>query len=160
MTDYGILSYTGGYVISAKYKPTGQYLYMGRDGKWGSYGRSEDYFSDYGEALKKMEELMKGEKPKYEARVTTVIVNKTGEPIFSETATKIEIDDEGGGEFLKISQGDLGYIQITPEEWPFVRDQIEKMITECREEPKPSPVEKTIKLGGSSSYAPRDVTNF
>jgi len=132
MTDYGILSYMGGCVISAKYKPTGQYLYMGRDGKWGAYGRSEDYFADYGEALKKMEELMKSEKPKYESRVIAVIVNKTDEPIFSETATKIEIDDEAAGEYLNITQ-DGGCVKITPEEWPEIKSQIDKMILQCRE---------------------------
>ena len=98
---------------------------------------------------------------KYEARAIKIIVNKPEEPIFSEMATQIEFDDEGGGEFLKISQGDLGYIQITPEEWPFVRDQIGKMIAECREERSHSPVKKAIEnVSASVTSIPRDVTNF
>lgn len=132
MVNYHILNFMGGSIISAKNEATGQYFYMGKDGLWRIYGRSEDYFTDYGEALKKMEKLMSAEKPKYEARVTAVIVNKTDEPIFSETATKIEIDDEAAGEYLKISQ-DNRYIQITPEEWPEIKSQIDKMILQCRE---------------------------
>jgi len=46
MTNYSILSYMGGCVISAKYEHTGEYLYMGKDGKWGSRDRPEDYFAD------------------------------------------------------------------------------------------------------------------
>lgn len=131
MTDYHIECFMGGYLISAKYTPTSQWLQMGRNGKWGSVSR-DDHFDSYAEALKKMEELMSEEKPKYESRVTAVIVNKTDEPIFSETATKIEIDDEAAGEYLNITQ-DGGCVKITPQEWPEIRSQIDKMILQCRE---------------------------
>ena len=40
----------------------------------------------------------------YEMRVTRVVVLPKGQELFSEQATIIEIDDENGGEFLKVSQ--------------------------------------------------------
>ena len=74
----------------------------------------------------------------YEIRTIAVLVNKPAEPIFSEMATKVEICDEASGEFLKVSQcndnSENGTIQITPEEWPGLRDAIDMMIKECREE--------------------------
>lgn len=165
MINYHILSYLPGFLIAANHEPTGQYVYMGRDGKWESYEMANDYFADYGEALTKMEELMNEEKeqgcdtcldgaminkypdkcedcgrvgdkkpdPKYEARISKVTINKPGEPLLSEMATNIEIDDEGGGEFLKVSQS-TGSVLITPDEWPVIRKQIDEMILNCREE--------------------------
>lgn len=41
---------------------------------------------------------------KYETRVTRVTVLPEGEPVFSERATHIEIEDEAAGEFVKVSQ--------------------------------------------------------
>ena len=74
----------------------------------------------------------------YEIRTITVLVNKPDEPIFSDLATKVEISDEAAGEFLKVSQSndkaENGTIQITPEEWPVLREAIDMMIKECREE--------------------------
>jgi hypothetical protein len=74
----------------------------------------------------------------YEIRTIAIMVNKPNEPIFSEMATKIDICDEASGEFLKVSQcndnSENGTIQITPEEWPVIREAIDRMIGECREE--------------------------
>jgi hypothetical protein len=132
MIDYHIESHMRGYIICAKYTSTSQWMHMGKSGEWGVIDRQTDFFGDYAEAFKKMEELMKDEKPKYESRVTAVAVNKPFEPIFSETATKIEIDDEAAGEYLNVIQYN-GCIKITPEEWPEIRSQIDKMILQCRE---------------------------
>lgn len=71
----------------------------------------------------------------YEARVTAITVTGKGEPIYSESATTVRIDDEEAGEFLVISQSpDSGTkeIRINPEEWPTLRDAIDKMHTYCR----------------------------
>jgi len=132
MTNYSILSYMGGCVISAKYEHTGEYLYMGKDGKWGSRDRPEDYFADYAEALKKMEELMKSEKQKYEARVTMVTVIVSGESLTSKGATQIKICPGDPDECLSITQLS-GSVYVTPQKWPEIKRQIDKMILECRE---------------------------
>jgi len=73
---------------------------------------------------------------KYEKRVTKLTVLPEGERIFSEAATDIVIEDEAGGEFVRVIQSDdnaaMGTIQITTEEWPILREAINEMITECR----------------------------
>jgi hypothetical protein len=68
---------------------------------------------------------------KYETRTTQTTIAPEGQPIFSEQATKIEIDDEAGGEFVTVSQDDVK-ISISPEEWPVIRAAINKMIKRCR----------------------------
>lgn len=40
---------------------------------------------------------------KYETRTTSVTVYPAGESMYSELATKIEIADEAGGEFVEVS---------------------------------------------------------
>ena len=73
---------------------------------------------------------------KYEKRVTKLTVLPEGERIFSEAATDIVIQDEAAGEFVEVIQSDdnvaMGTIQITPEEWPILREAIDEMIAECR----------------------------
>ena len=71
-----------------------------------------------------------------EARVLSVVVAPEGEAIFSESATVVRIEDEGGGEYVVVSQESvpgLGNIAINPEEWPALRDAIDRMVKECRE---------------------------
>lgn len=71
-----------------------------------------------------------------EARVLSVVVAPEGEAIFSESATVVRIDDEGGGEYVVVSQESVpgrGNIAINPEEWPALRDAIDRMVKECRE---------------------------
>mgnify|MGYP000084761997 CR=1 FL=1 len=69
------------------------------------------------------------------ARVKTMAVLPDSEPLFSERCTDVMIVDEAGGEFIEVSQhgnGDLGKIQINPEEWPVLRETIDRMIGECK----------------------------
>ena len=69
------------------------------------------------------------------SRVIAMAVLPKDEPIFSERCTEIKIIDESGGEFIEVSQHghvELGKIQIAPEEWPALRETIERMIAECR----------------------------
>lgn len=71
----------------------------------------------------------------YETRTTRRTVTKKGAPIFDASATTIDIDDEGAGEYLVISQHpDSGEqrINIDPAEWPVICVAIDRMITECR----------------------------
>ena len=72
----------------------------------------------------------------YETRITKITIVPKGEPLFSETVTDISIDDEAAGEFVVIRQSastENGKIAISPEEWPAIRDAVERMIKECRE---------------------------
>ena len=71
----------------------------------------------------------------YEARAVAVIVGRKGAGIFDEHSTRVELDDEGAGEYLVLSQpvADDGKIRICGEEWPELRAAIDRMIEECRE---------------------------
>lgn len=72
----------------------------------------------------------------YETRITQITIVPEKEPLFSETATEISINDEAAGEFVVIKQSastENGMIAITQEDWPAIRDAIDRMIKECRE---------------------------
>lgn len=75
-------------------------------------------------------------KTEHELRVTRCHVMPKGDPLFSERASTVEIVDEAGGEFVRVTQqGDQTQtITIEPTEWPALRDTIERMIAECRPE--------------------------
>ena len=60
-----------------------------------------------------------------------MIVGVKGEQIFDESVTEIEIVDEAAGEFLEVSQ-EGGKLRFDAEEWPHVRNAIEKMFKLCR----------------------------
>ena len=60
-----------------------------------------------------------------------MIVGVKGEQIFDDSVTEIEIVDEAAGEFLEVSQ-EGGKLRFDAEEWPYVRDAIEKMFKLCR----------------------------
>lgn len=73
----------------------------------------------------------------YETRITRLIVAPVGDPVFSEQATTIEIDDEAGGEFVVVKQfgGHTDYekaICINPDEWPHIKSAIEQLFAICR----------------------------
>lgn len=73
----------------------------------------------------------------YTNRITEITVVPDGEPIFSERATRIKIEDEAGGEFVIIEQtfGTTGenQVRIDPEEWPNIRTAVENMIARCNQ---------------------------
>ena len=71
----------------------------------------------------------------YQTRTISIAVMPTDDPIYSETVTTVSIEDESGGEFVIVDQssgGNYGKIAINPEEWPTLRNAIDKMINECR----------------------------
>lgn len=73
----------------------------------------------------------------YESRTLSMIHLPKGEPIFVEAATVVRIVDEAAGEFVEVSQEDReghGKIGIDPDEWPSLRDLIDRMVGECRPE--------------------------
>lgn len=72
----------------------------------------------------------------YETRITQLTVAPHGAPIFSEMSTTVTIDDEAAGEFVVVEQSARdapGKIALGPDEWPVLREAIDKMIKECRE---------------------------
>jgi hypothetical protein len=60
-----------------------------------------------------------------------MIVGVKNQQIFDDSVTEIEIVDEAAGEFLEVSQ-EGGKLRFDPEEWPHVRDAVEKMFKLCR----------------------------
>lgn len=69
----------------------------------------------------------------YETEIIEKLVKPKGEPIFSERATSIRIEDEAGGCFVVVCQcGKIeAKIQIDPGEWPAIREAIEWGIATC-----------------------------
>ena len=66
-----------------------------------------------------------------EIRAITLIIAPTGSTVLSEFSTKAEIQDEGGGEFVEVSQ-ELSSIRIDKAEWPLIKAAIDKLIKNCR----------------------------
>ena len=72
---------------------------------------------------------------KLHQRVTQITVLPEGEPIFSPRAVVISIDDEAGGEYVKVTTqidtpGKSQEISIDPHEWPSIREVIDRMMSE------------------------------
>lgn len=69
----------------------------------------------------------------FEARFISAAICREGEPIYSETSTLVSIRDDGGGEFVEVSQGS-GRISMDVDEWPAIKAAIDAMILSCRSE--------------------------
>ncbi len=73
----------------------------------------------------------------YETRIIKIVVAPKGDPIYSERATTIEIDDLAGGEFVKIAQNrgskECECIAFDREEWQAVKTEIDRMVLQCRD---------------------------
>jgi len=70
----------------------------------------------------------------YISRITQMTIAPEGEPIFSEMATDICIDDEAAGEYIilkQITRND-GTIAIYPEEWDVIKATIDQMFAEIK----------------------------
>ena len=64
-------------------------------------------------------------------------VGPKGVTIFDERNYEVEITDEGGGEFVLVRQStSLGcsVLRIDPREWDDLRDVIDRMMRDCRDE--------------------------
>lgn len=61
-----------------------------------------------------------------------------GETIYSDRATHIEIEDEGGGEFIAITQfydsEKASRLVIDKDEWPHIRNAVDKLMEVVRDE--------------------------
>lgn len=70
-------------------------------------------------------------------RITRISVLPDNCSIFEDQATHIEVDDEGGGEFVSVMQPHMRTceaFQISPKEWPAIRSAINKLIKECKDD--------------------------
>ena len=67
-------------------------------------------------------------------RVTKLTITPDGEPLFSNQATDVLIDDEAAGEFVVVEQraDGMGKIAIDPDEWPTLRAAINRMVKGCQ----------------------------
>lgn len=69
-------------------------------------------------------------------RITQITLAPDGKPIFSESAFVVQIEDDACGEFLSVKCHDdqcaAGQLRLDPQEWPALRDAIERMVKECR----------------------------
>jgi hypothetical protein len=75
----------------------------------------------------------------YESRVIKVIVAPKGDPIFSELATFVEIDDEAAGEYVRITQPSRhedGTVCFDGNEWELIKLEIDKAFANCRKNKK------------------------
>ena len=78
---------------------------------------------------------MSEDKVEYQTRTIKVLIGVKGKPLYDEMGYMIEITDECGGEFIELSASrESGKIRIDSESWPALRDAIEDMIEECRED--------------------------
>lgn len=68
----------------------------------------------------------------FTARLTQITVAAKGKSVIDDTATRITIEDEAAGEMVSVEQCGRGAkVLIAPEEWPFMRDAIDKLIAAC-----------------------------
>ncbi len=61
-----------------------------------------------------------------ETKIYSLIVKPKGEPLFSEQATKIGVEDEAGGVFFVIEQ-DGGKIRVDESDWFFICTAVERL---------------------------------
>lgn len=65
-------------------------------------------------------------------RITQLTVAPEGADLYDDRSTHIGIDDEGGGEFIKVVQpGGFSDTRINPDEWPAIRAAIDRLFDEC-----------------------------
>ena len=76
---------------------------------------------------------------KYTSRITQITVLPVGEPIFSNMAIVISIDDEAGGEFITVKQ-QMDYssqkdqtVAFDPDEWEEVKGVIDQMFKDMKD---------------------------
>jgi hypothetical protein len=72
-----------------------------------------------------------------QTRIVKVMVAPEGANLFDLGVTFLEIDDESGGEFVRVKQNastGISEITIDPDEWPQLRAAIDDFIKFCREE--------------------------
>lgn len=68
-------------------------------------------------------------------KIRTTQLTVTPDTTFNENAYVVEIDDEATGEYVTVSELRTGQkVAINPEDWPMLREAIDKLIQECAKE--------------------------
>ena len=98
---------------------------------------------------------MRNDMTEYETLLSSITVKPKGEPIYSEKATVIALDDECAGLFVAVSQ-DESRIGITVEEWPHIRDSIERLLELCDDQKRDVVGKWNMKSGVSISFSKDD----
>lgn len=76
---------------------------------------------------------------KYTSRITQITVLPVGDPIFSERATVVSLDDESGGEFITVKQQmdttaeKDQTVAFDLEEWEEVKGVIDQMFKDIKD---------------------------
>jgi len=70
---------------------------------------------------------------KLHQRITQITILPEGEPIFSEMATVLTIEDEAAGEYVTITQPHDGNIRIERREWQSVCEAIDTLMANISE---------------------------
>ena len=66
-------------------------------------------------------------------RITQLTVAPEGADLYDDRSTHIAIDDEGGGEFIKVSQPSCAAeVRFDTNEWQAIRAAVDKLIKECK----------------------------
>ena len=72
----------------------------------------------------------------YLTRVTRLTIAPKGDPIYAESVTHVEIDDEAAGEYVVVKQSydktADNEIYLDGENWPSIRDAIETLMKEIK----------------------------
>ena len=72
----------------------------------------------------------------FKIRVTRLTIAPEGEPIFSESVTHIDIEDEAAGEYIKLrqihDQSQPGEVSIVPSDWPLIKEAVETLMKELQ----------------------------
>lgn len=78
---------------------------------------------------------------KIKTRITEITVLPEGESLFSEQATSVRIKDRGAGEFVQVCEnyGESGEISISPEQWPALREVIDRTMADILDAEAGSP---------------------
>lgn len=74
--------------------------------------------------------------PNYIVRTTKMTVLPDDSELYDELAITIEIVDDGAGEFIEMTQ-DGETTRFGAEEWPIIREAIERMVAEIEAHQKP-----------------------
>ena len=65
-------------------------------------------------------------------RITQLTVAPEGADLYDDRSTHVSIDDEGGGEFIKVSQPSCAAeIRFDTAEWPIIRAAIDNIFEVC-----------------------------
>lgn len=64
-----------------------------------------------------------------ETKIYSLIIKPVDEPIYSEQATTVGINDDGGGVYYTVEQ-DSGKISFDAKEWLHIKQAVEQLIEE------------------------------